>query len=89
MCTVNGRVSADTVVENNILEFWQSHIRSTGPQVETSLHLELFRTVPHLVVALEGCLKTHLEAVNDLLPLTLYDHSRVPLTHVPEKQTRQ
>ena len=46
-------------------------------------------TVPHLVVALEGCLKTHLEAVNDLLPLTLYDHPRVPLAHVPEKQTRQ
>ena len=37
----------------------------------------------HLMITLEGSLKAHLQTINYLLPLTLDDHPRIPLAHVP------
>ena len=40
-------------------------------------------TMTYLVVVLQSCLKAHLKAIHDFLPLTLNDYSGVPTTHVP------
>ena len=45
MCTVNWRASADLVVENDILEFWRSHIRSTGDLASLGITMTAHKTM--------------------------------------------